>query len=332
VRPLWPAPTTIVSQRCVSSAALAASFAQRGAEHCRESLGFLGSQRRVHQRPRRRCQGIRRGVEEDIEVVAYRWRREREFRLHIDAAEAGVVGQINEVAVVESAEQVGIARAGGAFSSRQLALEIGHCRHVISPQIPGSVCGHPDVERLAEREPPTGAKDPAILVDRATGIFDEEQDGALDDGIDRRARDGGQVDGGRGHERRAVERPDTGHLGAAVVERRRRDVREDDVSLGSNEVERGEAEQSLPGADVEDGIARPDLRASEDAVAHGCEPVEVDCTHALAPSVAARAEPRGPDVGVRHAPRGRGRSCPPRRPPPSSDALAQRRRRGARGR
>ena len=68
----------------------------------------------------------------------------------------------------------------------------------------------------------------------------------------------------------------------AVVERRFGDVREDDPAVRSDALQRREAEQSLAGTDVEDGVARLDLRAIEDAVANGREPGEVLGAHALA--------------------------------------------------
>ena len=148
----------------------AASLAQRVSRaRAREALRLARRQRCRHQRAGRRRQRIGCGVEEDVEIVARRRRRERELRLGLDALEPGVARQGDEVAVVESAEQVISRRAGRALASCSLRSRSMTAGHVVPPEIAGAIGAHPAVERLAERQPPTRAKHAAIFVEGAPG-------------------------------------------------------------------------------------------------------------------------------------------------------------------
>ena len=86
----------------------------------RESLCLVGAQRRRHQCAGRRREWVRRRVEEDIEIVAGRRRRERKLALHLDALEAGGAGERDKVTVVESAEEIFVRRPPPRSASRSL--------------------------------------------------------------------------------------------------------------------------------------------------------------------------------------------------------------------
>ena len=85
---------------------LAASLVHRlpkdGCEPCR----FITAERGGHERASRWGEWVRSGIQEDIKIVASRWRRERQFGLRLDALESRGAGHRDKVSVVESAEEV----------------------------------------------------------------------------------------------------------------------------------------------------------------------------------------------------------------------------------
>lgn len=90
---------------------------------------------------------------------------------------------------------------------------------------------------------------------------------------------------------------------AALVEKRTRDVAEDDAAFGSDALEGAERDQAFSGADIEERVARAEVGELEDAIANRFELLERSLPPGRVVTVTVAPEPLRPPVGRRHVSR-----------------------------
>src|SRR5690242_2811577 len=183
--------------------------------------------------------------------------------VELDREEAGVLGPADQVALVEVEHRIGF----WLDLSEDLLdplREVGDPVARIAPETLPPLVHAEAVDRLEQRDSTARHEHAEELGEGALLATDVDQHRTGRDDVDARVRDAREVVRGRFDEAAPVRKTERARGLAAEIEQVVGNVREDHVAGAA--IERAEADQSLPAADVEEPLARSDARPVEDLV------------------------------------------------------------------